>query len=107
MGTYSVAPFKEALADLLRNQQGDPMRVNLKEFTDKVEGYAYHSLLGMIEGRRTLQPGALEAMAKVLRVPPDYFIEYRVHWTHEFMMRNPEAADQLYELAKSLDALSG
>jgi hypothetical protein len=97
---YTSVPFKEAFADLLREKQGNPMRTNLKEFCENVQGWSYEALRQMIEGERTLQPAAIEAMSEALGVDPHYFIEYRRAWIARKMLESPEIIQRLYDVAR-------
>ena len=43
MERHTHKPFKEAIAELLREQQGNPLRVNLLAFAQTVEGWSYNT----------------------------------------------------------------
>ena len=106
---YSAKAFPEALAELLRQEAGDPRaRINLSEFFRRVEGWEYETLRKQVAGERTLQPDAIEAMAQALHVAPEYFLEYRIHQIRQALSDHPELVDLVYDLlvtrAKSLDA---
>ena len=106
---YTSKAFAEALSDLLHQEAGDARaRINLSEFFRKVEGWEYETLRKQVAGERTLQPEAIEAMAAVLHVPAEYFIEYRRHQIEEAVGTHPDLVDLVYDLlisrAKSLDA---
>ena len=61
---YSSKPFADALAELLRQESGDPRaRINLREFFRRLEGWEYETLRKQVAGERALQPEAIEAMA--------------------------------------------
>jgi len=108
---YTRRRFADALAELLRQEAGDPRaRVNLREFFGRVDGWKYETLRKQISGERTLQPEAIEAMAESLAVPPEYFQEYRRHQIEQAITDHPELVDLFYDLlvsrARSLDAIA-
>ncbi|MHB9116143.1 MAG: anthranilate phosphoribosyltransferase [Thermoleophilia bacterium] len=106
---YTRKRFADALADLLRQEAGDPhARVNLRDFFGRVEGWEYETLRKQISGERSLKPEAIEAMAQALSVAPEYFQEFRKHQIDQAIATHPELVDLFYDLlvsrAKSLDA---
>ncbi|NLE74637.1 MAG: anthranilate phosphoribosyltransferase [Actinobacteria bacterium] len=106
---YSYDHFSDALADLLRQENGDPRaRINLREFFRRVDGWEYETLRKQVAGERTLQPEAIEAMAAALHVVPEYFQEYRRYQIEKSISDHPELVDLVYDLlvtrSKSLDA---
>ncbi len=108
---YSSKPFADALAELLRQESGDPRaRINLREFFRRLEGWEYETLRKQVAGERTLQPEAIEAMASALHVTPEYFLEYRRHQIEKSISDHPELVDLVYDLlvsrSKSLDAVA-
>lgn len=108
---YAQKAFADALADLLRQEAGDPRaRVNLRQFFKRVKGWEYETLRKQISGERTLKPEAIEAMAEALGVAPEYFVEYRRYQIEEAIASHPEIVDLFYDLlvsrAKSLDAVA-
>lgn len=108
---YTGKRFADALADLLRQEAGDPRaRINLREFFARVEGWEYETLRKQISGERSLKPEAVEAMARALGVAPEYFQEYRKHQIDQAIANHPELVDLFYDLlvsrAKSLDAIA-
>jgi hypothetical protein len=110
---YTQKPFAEALGDLLRERQasGPLGRISLRPFFAQVDGFQYEYLRKMVMGERPLRPEAIEAMAAVLEVPPDYFREYREWRIGEDMRRHPELVGLIYELvlaeARVLDERKG
>ena len=109
--TFTQKPFADALAELLRNEQGDPgARVNLRGFFGRVEGWEYETLRKQIVGERTLKPEVIEAIAEALGIAPQYFQEYRRHELERAIVTHPELVDLFYDLmvsrAKSLDAIA-
>ena len=95
----TAQPFPEALGELLRAQQGDPMGlISLRAFFSQIDGYGYDALRKMVRGELTLQPAAVEAMAGALGVPPDHFLEYRAWQLQEGLRRHPELSDKVYEM---------
>ena len=108
---YTSRRFADALAELLRQEAGDPhARVNLREFFGRVKGWKYETLRKQISGERTLQAEAIEAMAECLGVSPEYFQEYRRHQIEQTISDHPELVDLFYDLlvsrARSLDAIA-
>lgn len=108
---YTQKRFAEALADLLRQERGDPGgRLNLRRFFSRVDGWEYETLRKQLSGERTLKPDAMRAMADVLGVPPEYFLEFRRHQIEQAIATHPELVDLFYDLmvsrAKSLDAIA-
>jgi anthranilate phosphoribosyltransferase len=108
---YTQKRFAEALAELLRQERGDPKaRVNLREFFGRVDGWEYETLRKQISGERTLKPDAIQAMAEILGVAPEYFLEYRRYQIEQAIVNHPELVDLVYDLmvsrAKSLDAIA-
>ncbi len=106
---YTGKRFADALADLLRQEAGDPQaRINLREFFARVEGWEYETLRKQISGERGLKPEAVEAMARALGAAPEYFQEYRKYQIDQAIANHPELVDLFYDLlvsrAKSLDA---
>lgn len=106
---YTTKPFADALADLLRREEGDARaRINLSEFFRRVEGWEYETLRKQVAGERTLQPDAVEAMAAALQVAPEHFLEYRRHQIEGAVEAHPDLVDVAYDLlvtrAKALDA---
>jgi hypothetical protein len=94
----SVRPFPEALGELLRVQQGDPLgSISLRTFFAQIPEYSYDALRKMVRGKMSLQHKAIEAMANVLGVAPEYFVEYRAWQVREGLKRHPELADEVYE----------
>ena len=109
--TFTQKPFADALAELLRNEQGDPgARVNLRGFFGRVEGWEYETLRKQIVGERTLKPEVIEAIAEALGIAPQYFQEYRRHELERAIVTHPELVDLFYDLmvsrARSLDAIA-
>ena len=105
---YTSRRFADALAELLRQEAGDPhARVNLREFFGRVKGWKYETLRKQISGERTLQAEAIEAMAECLGVSPEYFQEYRRHQIEQTISDHPELVDLFYDLAGEPRAVAG
>ena len=103
---HTSAPFAQALGELLRARQGDPLgMISLRAFFSQIEGYSYDALRKMVRGQLTLQPEAIEAMASALGVAPEYFLEYRAWQLQEGLRRHPEVADEVYEMLAATFAL--
>jgi hypothetical protein len=107
--TRTDRPFAEALGDLLRVQQKDPLgMISLRAFFAHIPGYSYDALRKMVRGQLALQPQAIEAMAHELGIEPEYFLEYRAWQLQEGLDRYPEVADEVYEkLMASFQQLEG
>ena len=96
---HSEKPFVEALAEILRERHGDSMgNFNLRPILSQAESYSYEALRLMLRGERSLTTRAIEEIAKVADVPPDYFIEYRCMWSAAMAQKYPKLADAVYEL---------
>lgn len=67
------------------------------------------TLRKQVLAERTLQPAAVEAMAEVLNIAPEYFVEYRTNRISEAVTLHPELVDLVYDLlvsrAQSLEAM--
>ena len=106
MEKYSTQPFAKALGDILREEHGDQFgRFSLRSLLSKMSGMSEEGFRLQITGERTLKIETVIEAAKALGIAPDYFLEYRAHWVSTFMQRDPEAAHQIYEFAKALDAV--
>ena len=84
MEKYSNKKFHIALNDILEESnvklRGLASRTNLN--------YTYFSKL---KARKKSPPiKTMEIIARGLNVPPEYFLEYRIHQVTEFLLRNPE-----------------
>ncbi|MCL4367688.1 MAG: helix-turn-helix domain-containing protein [Actinobacteria bacterium] len=77
--------------------------MNFRAFFDEVEGWSYESLRKMLAGERTLQPDAIDAMARALDVPPAYFREYRLWQIEQRMAEDPEVVDVMYEIVMGFE----
>ena len=77
----SVDPFGIALRDLLL--EGDYAsasgRPKWATFASELEGVHYETLLRAVRGKRMPSTHLIEECARVLRVRPSYFVEYRVY----------------------------
>lgn len=95
--------FARALGDILRERQNDPLgRVSLFPFLETVEGWGYNALRKMVNGERTLQPEAIEAMAAALDIDPRYFREYRRHLFDLQMDAHADLIDEIWDACVSL-----
>lgn len=73
-------PFGRAVNDLLRESEwvtatGNP---NVHAFAAQLDGIHYESLRKAMAGERLPSPALIEEVARVLRVRPDHFVEYRL-----------------------------
>jgi transcriptional regulator with XRE-family HTH domain len=81
MTRQSWRPFGDALLDLLRDEDvylTGTGNVNLRAFARDLDGVTYQTLRRAITGERRVTLELLEECARVLRVRPDYFAEYRI-----------------------------
>ena len=72
--------FGEALFDLLRDEDAyltSGGRVNLRAFAAEVEMFPYQTLRRATVGARPASVELMQECARVLRVRPEYFAEYR------------------------------
>lgn len=80
-------PFPLALRELVIENDyvtltGKP---NWAAFAAELEGFHYESLRRVAVGRRHPSPRLIEECARVLRVRPEHFVEYRVYLArHDF-----------------------
>lgn len=83
-------PFPLALRELVIEndyvtQTGKP---SWAAFAAELEGFHYESIRRVAAGRRYPSMRLIEECARVLRVRPQYFVEYRVHLARrEFDLR--------------------
>ncbi len=99
--TYTQKPFTEAFGEIMREQYGDRMgNFDLRPVLVQVKEYSYEALRLMLKGQRSLQVGAIEGIARVIGVSPDYFVEYRRMWSGAMAEKYPELTDEIYEVAR-------
>lgn len=77
----TIQPFPIALGELIVEQDyatrnGTP---NWSAFAARLDHVHYETLRRVVAGKRTPSPPMIEECARVLGVPPEYFLEYRVH----------------------------
>lgn len=95
-------PFGRAVNDLLRESEwvtstGAP---NLHAFAEQLDGVHYESLRKAMAGERIPTPALMEEVARVLRVKPTHFVEYRLLETQrEFDVRQVGFQKALENLA--------
>lgn len=84
---YSNKSFNIALKELLEKN-----KVKLRVLGNKTNlNYTYFSKL---KNRKKPPPvNTIEVIASGLNIPPEYFIEYRIHKINEILLRNPEMID--------------
>ena len=75
------SPFTLALRELVIEndyvtQTGKP---NWAAFAAELKGFHYESIRRVAAGRRYPSARLIEECARVLRVRPEYFVEYRIH----------------------------
>lgn len=86
----SRVSFPEALASLLAERGMSPRKLARKM------GIEASSLHAAIDGRREPTRGVLELAARTLRVPPQYFLEYRLATVIDALAQDPARADALF-----------
>ena len=77
----TTKPFAVALRELVVDndyvtQRGEP---NWAAFASELEGVHYETLRRAATGRRRPSSSLIEECARVLRLRPEYFLEYRVY----------------------------
>jgi hypothetical protein len=77
----TAKPFPLALRELVIEndyvtQTGKP---NWAAFASELEGFHYESIRRVAAGRRFPSARLIEECARVLRIRPEYFVEYRIH----------------------------
>jgi hypothetical protein len=108
----TTKPFPVALRELLIENDfvtrtGKP---NGAAFASELEGLHYETLRRVAGGRRAPSPRLMEECARVLRLRPEYFLEYRVYLTQrDFDPRavGLERAHENVELWRQLGPRSG
>jgi transcriptional regulator with XRE-family HTH domain len=81
---YSNKRFNIALKEIL-----DKDKVKLRGLAGKTNlNFTYFSKLK----NRTKRPPVktIEVIAEGLNIPPEYFLEYRIHRITDFLLKNPE-----------------
>ncbi len=76
----NTKPFNEALAELLREHDYTTQtgNVNWHAFAAELDGLHYETLRKVLTGQRSVTPHVMEECARVLRIKPDHFAEYRI-----------------------------
>lgn len=107
MEEHSREPAKKALGDALR-ERGWVDDVGNADFAtfyracnEQNPGWSVKHLARMINGGRTLQPKAIELMAELLEIEPNYFREYRLFQLGEDFKEFPELEEQYYRQIKA------
>jgi transcriptional regulator with XRE-family HTH domain len=112
MTTRSHQPLAESLAALLSEKRADhygnwawaPFYAELEALhvpNPNRHGNIYRAgaIRPLIEGRAKPSIAILEAMARLLDVDPDYFLEYRLGRLDELQRAKPDLVDLLYDIA--------
>lgn len=78
--TPTTKPFREALAELLRDNDYTTQtgNVNWHAFAAELDDIGYEALRKSLAGTRTVTPHIMEACARALRIKPEHFAEYRI-----------------------------
>lgn len=76
----STRPFAEALGELLRENDYTTQtgNVNWHGFARELEDVHYETLRKALTGERGVSQHMMEECARVLRVKPEYFVEWRI-----------------------------
>ena len=93
---YSNKKFNIALKEIL-----DENKVKLRGLASKTQyNFTYFSKLK----NRIKQPPikTIEVIAKGLNIPPEYFLEYRVHKVTEYLLENPELIEPVMSYMEAL-----
>ena len=93
---YSNKKFNIALKEIL-----DENKVKLRGLASKTKyNFTYFSKLK----NRIKQPPikTIEVIAKGLNIPPEYFLEFRVHKITEYLLENPELIEPVMSYIKIL-----
>lgn len=75
------SPFGVALRDLLIEYDyvTSTGRPNWSAFAAELQGVHYETLRRSVGGSRPASPRLMEECARVLRIAPDYFLEYQIY----------------------------
>lgn len=88
---HTVDPFPKALANLMKEQGVDQLRLSAlaKMHQSSISRY--------LDGLRKPSLASMESIAASLEVSPDFFLEYRIEKVKEIMERNPELVSRIYD----------
>ncbi|MGH3072103.1 MAG: hypothetical protein ACRDNB_07515 [Gaiellaceae bacterium] len=77
----STKPFSTALRELVEENDYVTLRStpNWAALASELQGVHYETLRQAATGRRRATPRLMEECARVLRVRPEYFLEYRIY----------------------------
>lgn len=77
----STKPFSIALRELVEENDYVTLRQtpNWAALASELQGVHYETLRQAATGRRSATPRLMEECARVLRVRPEYFLEYRIY----------------------------
>jgi len=93
---YSSKKFNIALKEIL-----DKNKVKLRGLAGKTKfNFTYFSKLK----NRPKQPPirTIEVIAKGLNIPPEYFLEYRIHKVTDYLLENPELIEPVMSYLETL-----
>jgi hypothetical protein len=101
----TTRPFNEALAELLREHDYTTQtgNVNWHSFARELEGIHYETLRKVLAGQRSVTRHVMEEVARVLRIRPEYFVEWRALDAAELFDVNSVGFEQVLS---NLDAWS-
>jgi transcriptional regulator with XRE-family HTH domain len=106
MEVRTMKPLRQALRDLMEERH--LTQTDVWAAADLSSAVVSRYLSGE-RGRRvnSQAAAAIEKLAAVLGVAPDYFIEYRQWRVQEITRRRPALVDQVYDLLIALDRSAG
>lgn len=86
---YSNKYFNQALKEIIEKK-----KIKLRSLANKTNlDFTYFSKL---KNRKKCPPiNTIEIISKGLNIPAEYFLEYRIHKIKEFLLENPELADEI------------
>jgi len=94
---YSNKIFSEALAQVIKERQ-----IKLRSLGAKTNlNYSYFSKI--IKKKKCPPVETIETISRALNIPPEYFIEYRIHKIKEILYNNPTIINEVLNFAYALD----
>jgi transcriptional regulator with XRE-family HTH domain len=88
---HTVDPFPKALANLMKEQGVDQLRLSALSRLNQ------SSISRYLDGLRKPSLASMESIAAALEVRPDFFLEYRIEKVKEIMERRPELVSRIYD----------
>ena len=93
---YSNKPFPKALKEIMEKK--DIVHRKLAAKTNF--SFSYFCVLKKRKKHPPIE--TIKKIASGLRIPPEYFLEYRINKLVELLMDNPAATDDVLDFAKEL-----